>query len=136
MTEADWAEQERSASRRCGLLPDKIARLLQIHEHELAECFETKRKRCGLVSIERPKKLRAKERENATNLRFRGSPCDGVRIPNRGRGRESPALVGDWASILLTTAAELSEKPEGASGNREGGQSSAGNRSGHRSNAR
>jgi len=63
MTEADWAEQERSASRRCGLLPDKIARLLQIHEHELAECFETKRKRCGLVSMGRPKKLRAKERE-------------------------------------------------------------------------
>ena len=32
---------------------------------------------------------------------------------------ESPALVADSAPILLTTAAELSEKPEGAACNRE-----------------
>jgi len=61
------------------------------------------------------------DRVNATNLRFRRSPCDGLRIPPPVADviGESPALVADSASILLTTAAELSEKPEGAACNRE-----------------
>ena len=44
-------------------------------------------------------------------------------------GSFAPHSFGTFAH-LLTRAAELSEKPEGASGNREGGQPSPGKRSG------
>jgi hypothetical protein len=87
MTEADWREQERSASRR-RLRPDTIAGLLQIHEQELAECFETRRKRCGLVSMERPKKLRAKEREDMR--------------ANRKKAQRTPRAVYEAMSISQT----------------------------------
>jgi hypothetical protein len=53
----------------------------------------------------------AMDRVNSTNPRFRRSLATGCAYHRRIADvvGESPAMVGDWASILLTTAAEVSE---------------------------
>jgi hypothetical protein len=58
-----WEYQEDLAAKRRTMSVDLLARILYIREIELDLCFGPKRKRCGLVSVCRPKKLRAKERE-------------------------------------------------------------------------
>jgi hypothetical protein len=58
-----WEYQEDLADKRRTISVDLLARLLFIREDELDLCFETKRKRCGIVSVCRPKKLRLKDRE-------------------------------------------------------------------------
>src|SRR3954452_8723881 len=63
MDEDLWADHVREASKRKGVSVDKIAKLLHIREAELDACFQTKRHRCGLVSIDRPKRVRTKERK-------------------------------------------------------------------------
>jgi hypothetical protein len=53
-----------------GWTADRIAAHLNIREADLDACFgPDKRQRCGLVSIERPKHVRDKEREAAKSAR-------------------------------------------------------------------
>lgn len=72
-----WDEQIEEASLPVGIKVDTIAKRLGIKEIELDRCFgPDRRKRCGLVSVDRPKKIRAKERaeEKATQKAFKRSP--------------------------------------------------------------
>jgi hypothetical protein len=72
-----WDEQIDEASLPVGIKVDTIAKRLGIKETELDRCFGTdRRKRCGLVSVDRPKKIRANERaeEKATQKAFKRSP--------------------------------------------------------------
>src|SRR4051794_13285844 len=65
MSDEWWDEQEVEASKPTGLTPDKIAEKLLIHEHDLEELDARfgKGKRGILVSIDRPKHIRKRERK-------------------------------------------------------------------------
>lgn len=72
-----WDEQIEEASLPVGIKVDTIAKRLGIKEIELDRCFgPDRRKRGGIVSMDRPKKIRAKERaeEKATQKAFKRSP--------------------------------------------------------------
>jgi hypothetical protein len=72
-----WDEQIEEASLPVGIKVDTIAKRLGIKEIELDRCFgPNRRKRCGLVSVDRPKKIRAKERKEEKMLqRFFRRDC-------------------------------------------------------------
>jgi hypothetical protein len=59
-----WDEQIEEASKPVGIKVDTIAKRLGIKEIELDRCFgPNRRKRGGIVSMDRPKRIRAKERK-------------------------------------------------------------------------
>src|SRR4051794_23813377 len=73
--DAWWLARERRASRRRkgnGWKPDAAAKHWGIREHQLDECFgPNKRRRCGLVSIDRPPEVRAEEKREMDRARKR-----------------------------------------------------------------
>lgn len=72
-----WDEQIEEASLPVSIKVDTIAKRLGIKEIELDRCFgPNRRKRCGLVSVDRPKKIRARERKEEKVLqRFFRRAC-------------------------------------------------------------
>src|SRR4051812_44843384 len=66
-SELDFARKEFEAGKRrkgSGVTPDDMAQIFDIREYRLEECFGlNRRKRGGLVSVERPKAVREAERK-------------------------------------------------------------------------
>src|SRR3954451_20936193 len=66
-SEFEFARKEYEASKRRkggGVTPDDMAQIFDIQEYRLEECFGlNRRKRGGLVSVERPKHVREAERK-------------------------------------------------------------------------
>ena len=97
--DAWWLARERRASRRRkgnGWNPDAAANHWGIHEHQLDECFgPNKRRRCGLVSVERPPEVRAEEKRERDKARKRAK----AKRPRAVYEAESASRLKPWKAF-------------------------------------
>ena len=95
-----WLARERRALRRrkgCGWKPDAVAEHWLIREWELIACFgEDHRRRCGLVSRDRPPEVRAAERKAKDKARKVGK---GGSTPRRQWLDNSAARTKPWEAF-------------------------------------
>lgn len=96
--DAQWDRLFHYYSRRRGMTHDQLAEQLKITEAELDECFETKRERCGLVSMQRPKKMRNKERAAAKAARRKAKR----RVMGMAPREESASRTKPWIALGMS----------------------------------
>ena len=92
-----WLARERRALRRrkgCGWKPDAVAEHWLIREYELIACFgEDHRRRCGLVSRDRPPEVRAADRKAKDKARKVGK---GGSTPRAEYEAKSASRLEPW----------------------------------------